>query len=68
MEPTWDPSGADRTQVGPMNFVIWEAIICANDGLVDGAYMRQLGSMSLTVIIPLFHTMLSWQIHRYSAA
>ena len=36
--------------------------------LFDDAYMRQLGSMSLTVIIPLFHTLLSWQIHRYSAA
>ena len=23
MGPTWGPSGADRTQVGPMNFVIW---------------------------------------------
>ena len=21
--PTWGPPGADRTQVGPMNFVIW---------------------------------------------
>ena len=24
MGPTWDPSGAVRTQVGPMNFVLWE--------------------------------------------
>ena len=23
MGPTWGPSGADRTQVGPMNFAIW---------------------------------------------
>ena len=23
MGPTWGPSGADRTQVGPMNLVIW---------------------------------------------
>ena len=26
MGPTWGPSGADRTQVGPMNFVIWDII------------------------------------------
>ena len=24
MGPTWSPSGADRTQVGPINFAIWE--------------------------------------------
>ena len=24
MEPTWGPSGADRTHVGPMNFAIWD--------------------------------------------
>ena len=24
MGPTWDPSGADRSQVGPMNFAIWD--------------------------------------------
>ena len=26
MGPTWDPSEADRTQVGPMNFAIWDVI------------------------------------------
>ena len=25
MGPTWGPSGADRTQVGSMNFTIWDA-------------------------------------------
>ena len=27
MGPTWGPSGADRTQVGPMNFAIWYIVI-----------------------------------------
>ena len=27
MGPTWGQSGADRTQVGPMNFAIWGPII-----------------------------------------
>ena len=27
MGPTWDPSGADRTHVGPMNLVIWGVLV-----------------------------------------
>ena len=32
MGPTWGPSGADRTQVGPMNFAIWVGHHCSGDG------------------------------------
>ena len=27
MGPTWDPPGADRTQVGPMKMAIWDNIV-----------------------------------------
>ena len=27
MGPKWGPSGADRAHFGPINFVIWEALI-----------------------------------------
>ena len=45
MGPTWGPPGADRTQVGPMNFAIWDI-----HGLAQGCSNSSILPQSCTVL------------------
>ena len=45
MGPTWGPPGADRTQVGPMNFAIW--VYLYTQGMFFGHYFIYILTINL---------------------
>ena len=70
MGPTWGPSGADRAQVGPMNFAIWDETATVSFAtLMWGLHIQFKGQLSknkYTFRCISLYSIISW-FHQYLA-